>query len=185
MKRKHGQRISNSIRHAPSEWASQPRSWGMLMPPMMRGSPGSRRWRSKPWPTRNGRAGGFGAAAAATAGWCSAWSAATTAGGCCRRRRDARAGKGVAWMRVLGAVEMGEARKREEAEAMASRSDGRDSAVAESSFGVFLAAECEKRPGSFFCTPELLGKTRWESSVGDAVRGDPASVTFRSCQDCS
>ena len=33
---------------------------------------------------------------------------------------------------VLGAVEMGEARKREEAEAMASRSDGRDSTVAES-----------------------------------------------------
>lgn len=98
------------------------------MPPMMSGRPGSRRWRSKPWPTRNGRAGGFGAAA--TAGWCSAWSAAATARDGRRGRRDGRAGHGEEGVRVLGAV-VGEARKREEAEAMSSRSDGRDSAAAE------------------------------------------------------
>ncbi|RWW60050.1 hypothetical protein BHE74_00032980 [Ensete ventricosum] len=30
------------------------------MPPMINGRPGSRRWRSNPWPTRNGRDGGSG-----------------------------------------------------------------------------------------------------------------------------
>jgi hypothetical protein len=86
------------------------------MPPMMSGRLGSRRWRSKPWPTRNGSAGGFGVAA--TAGWCSAWTAAAMAGdGLGRRRMEdgwAEGGKDPALAR--GAVEMGEeARKREEA----------------------------------------------------------------------
>jgi len=85
------------------------------MPPMMSGRLGSRRWRSKPWPTRNGSAGGFGVAA--TEGWCSAWTAAATArDGLGRRRSDgwAEGGKGPA--RSRGAVEMGEeTRKREEA----------------------------------------------------------------------
>jgi hypothetical protein len=95
------------------------------MPPMMSGRSGSRRWRSKPWPTRNGRTGGFGAAA--TAGWCSDWTAAATTWDVRRGRRDGRHGEGHGWAartraRALGAVEMGdEIRKREEegAEAMA------------------------------------------------------------------
>jgi hypothetical protein len=50
----------------------------------MSGRSDSRRWRSKPWPTRNGSAGGFGAA-----GWCSAWTVAVAAGdGLGRSRRD-------------------------------------------------------------------------------------------------
>lgn len=44
-------------RALPSECAWQPLSWGMSTPPMMRGSPGSRRCRSKPWPTRKGSTG--------------------------------------------------------------------------------------------------------------------------------
>jgi hypothetical protein len=46
----------------PSEWASQPRSCGMVTPPMMRGRSGSRRCRSKPWPTRKGSTGALLAA---------------------------------------------------------------------------------------------------------------------------
>jgi hypothetical protein len=85
------------------------------MPPMMSGRSGSRRWRSKPWPTRNGSAGGFGAAV--NAGWCSAWTAAAAAGdGLGRSRRDGWADGGQGPARIRGAVEMGEeARKREEA----------------------------------------------------------------------
>ena len=114
------------------------------MPPMMSGRSGSRRWRSNPCPTRNGSAGGFGAAA--TAGWCSAWTAvATTGDGLCRRRRDGRAEGGqdaAGPARVRGAVEMEEEpRKREGAVAMAPLLvmtwclGDRDSAVAELFWG--------------------------------------------------
>lgn len=39
----------------PSEWASQPLSCGILIPPIIKGYPGSNRWRSKPWPTLKGK----------------------------------------------------------------------------------------------------------------------------------
>lgn len=63
----------------------------------------------------------MGAFATAAEGWCSAWSADATTRDGCRRRRDGRAGEGLGCARVLDAVEMGEARNREEAVAMASR----------------------------------------------------------------
>jgi hypothetical protein len=77
----------------------------------MSGRSDSRRWRSKPWPTRNGSAGGFGAAG--NAGWCSAWTVAVAAGdGLGRSRRDgwADGGQSPAWFR--GAVGMGEGVRR-------------------------------------------------------------------------
>lgn len=127
------------------------------MPPMMRGRPGSRRWRSKPWPTRNGSAGGFGAAA--TAGWCSAWTAAAANVDGRRRRRDGRAGEaeGVDRARAVGAVATGEARKSEEAVAMASsrgeiaRSDRASLAVL---FGGFFGCGMLRKPAVFLRAPE-------------------------------
>lgn len=90
----------------------------------------------------------------------------------CRRRRDGREGQGEEGVRILGAVEMGEARKREEAEAMSSRSDGRDSAAAEFR-GFLLATECEKRQ-RFFVRRNYFGVGEWGDrnlGVGDAVHG--------------
>lgn len=97
--------------------------------------------------------------AAATAGWCSAWTAAAANVDGRRRRRDGRAGEaeGVDRARAVGAVATGEARKSEEAVAMASsrgeiaRSDRASLAVL---FGGFFGCGMLRKPAVFLCAPE-------------------------------
>lgn len=98
------------------------------MPPMINGRPGSRRWRSNPWPTRNGRDGGGGECTGSsfTESCFSAWRAAAAAvsdrRGCSLRELEKAEAKGResrgGILVDLGAIG-GELKNRDDDEAMA------------------------------------------------------------------